>query len=338
MTWKFAFWSLVVVFFLSLGLSYYLISFAKKRNLVDMPNDRSSHTIPTPRGGGISISLSLIACLIWMGVWNVGETALFLWFGATAFLVALVAVIDDVRDLNTAIRAGLYLLIACVFALSINGMSSIDLYECLLIFISTLVLAWGANLYNFMDGADGLAAIQALIVSLPIGYIFYLAGHDEMAMLCFVIAVSTAGFLIWNWPPAKIFMGDVGSCTLGFGFGGLILISIKQNILSVHIWLILLSVFIVDATLTLISRFLKREKWYQAHRSHSYQRYLQMGHSHNQLSVNFLIFGLVVLWPLAYLAHQIPQYGLFISIIVYTFLSLIWYFVQIAFTKFALNG
>jgi Fuc2NAc and GlcNAc transferase len=333
MTWFSILWCLIVIFILSSVLDYYLIAFAKKRNLLDIPNDRSSHTIPTARGGGISIALAVIFCLIWLSVREVDTPAFLIGLGVTVFLVALVAVIDDVRDLSSVIRAGLYLLIACVFILSVNEMLPVNLSGWGVILFSTLAITWATNLYNFMDGADGLAAIQTLIVTLPVGLIYYLSDQYEMALLSFAVAASTAGFLMWNWPPAKLFMGDVGSCMLGFLFGCLIYLNYIQDILSVYVWFILLSVFIVDATLTLFKRVFAGEKWYQAHCSHAYQRYLQMGNSHKDLAVKFLVLGLIVLWPLAFLAYQNPQLELWITLFVYAFLYLVWYFIQYSYNN-----
>ena len=120
---------------------------------------------------------------------------------------------------------------------------------------------------------------------------------------------------------------------LGFLFGCLIYVSYMQDILLIYIWFILLSVFIVDATLTLFRRVIAGEKWYQAHCSHAYQRYLQMGNSHKDLAVKFLVLGLMVLWPLAFLAYQYPQFNLWITLFVYALLSFMWYFVLYYYKK-----
>lgn len=335
MNWIFFILCLASAFFFSLGFSYYLISYARGGKFLDIPNNRSSHTVPTPRGGGISIALAVIIFMMWIGFEKIETESNIVWLGATLFFIALVAVIDDIKGkgLSTVIRACLYFLIASIFVLLVNKSSMFNLQGKLFVLVAALLLAWATNLYNFMDGADGLAAIQALIVIIPVGFMFYLSGHQEMASLCFVAATSTTGFLLWNWPPAKIFMGDVGSCSLGFFIGGLAFISYTQEIFSIFIWLILHSVFVVDASLTLIRRMLAGEEWYRAHRSHAYQRYLILGHSHKQLAVKVIMLGLFALWPLACLAYQYPQYKLHITIFVYTFLSSIWYFIQIQYKR-----
>ena len=188
MTWFSILWCLIVIFVLSCGLGYYLILIAGKRNLLDIPNERSSHVSPTARGGGISIALSVIFCLIWLSVREISDATIFIWLGATVFFVVLVAAVDDMRSVSAAVRAGLYFLTACVFVLSVTEVRLFDLSEWVLVVFFALALTWATNLYNFMDGADGLAAIQALIVTLPIGLIYYLSNQHEMALLCFVIA------------------------------------------------------------------------------------------------------------------------------------------------------
>lgn len=324
---------LIFVFLFSLGMSYYLISFAKKRNILDVPNDRSSHTAPTPRGGGVTIAISIIGYIYLAGLIDLDGVIVLGPLGVTALLIALVAIVDDMRGLGAITRAGLYLISACLFVIMSNDALTSDLMIWTVIIFTALAITWITNLYNFMDGADGIAAIQAIIATLPIGIYLFLSGHIAMAVLCFVIATSTLGFLVWNWAPAKIFMGDVGSCTLGFVFGCMIYTSYNQEILSPYLWFILLSSFIVDATLTLIKRILTREKWYQAHHSHSYQRYLQIGHSHRGLAINFTVWGVFVLWPLSYLVYIFPHTQLHITIIVYVSLSGLWYFTQYVYDK-----
>ena len=328
---------LIGVFFISTALSYFFIKIAQRNNLVDIPNERSSHKIPTPRGGGLAIVFPALSYMLWIGFEKTNILINFLFLGGTAFLIAIVALIDDIKGVGTAIRAGLYFLSACILVFFIDWFPGFDYLGWSLIIFTILCITWMANLYNFMDGADAIAAIQALIVTLPMGFILSMSGHNEIAMLCFVIFAATSGFLVWNWPPAKIFMGDVGSCVLGFVFGGLIFISNVLNLVSIYIWLILLSLFIVDATLTLIKRILTGEKWYRAHCSHAYQRYLQIGNSHSQLASKFLVFGITVLWPLTFVANKYPDKSLLITIFIYVSLSAIWYFIQNSYNKFLAN-
>jgi Fuc2NAc and GlcNAc transferase len=155
-------------------------------------------------------------------------------------------------------------------------------------------IVWMINLYNFMDGVDGLAAIEAISVSLFAGGLLLLQGSTGMAMLCLVIALSVGGFLMWNWPPAKIFMGDVGSGFLGLVFGTIAIVSENSYPMPLFVWLLLLGVFVIDATATLIWRVCQGEKWYKAHRTHVYQLAVQAGYTHKQVTLTVLGINMVL--------------------------------------------
>ena len=316
------------IFIFSLIFTRYLIFFAKSKNIVDIPNDRSSHAVCTPRGGGLSISLSIIMCLLFIILSSDKVPAYLLSFTICTTLILIIGVIDDLKGLSIITRAFLYLIISFVFILSTTGIGSFSHHNFVIFILVTIVLTWIINLYNFMDGADAISGIQAVICALPAGIIFSLSDEHDIALLCYTLVASSIGFLVWNWPPAKIFMGDVGSCVIGFVFGCLMIITYLQNHFSILIWLILLSFFIVDSTLTLITRIINREKWYQAHRTHSYQRVLQMGHSHKKLATVFIFFAILIQWPATYIAYKIPEMQIFITTVIYIFLSYVWYVIQ----------
>jgi Fuc2NAc and GlcNAc transferase len=179
--------------------------------------------------------------------------------------------------------------------------------------MAALAIAWCANLYNFMDGIDGLAATEAVVVGGAGGLLLLRAGAPDLALIALLSAAASTGFLVWNWPPAQIFMGDAGSGLLGFLFGALAVVSVKRGVLSPSVWLLLLGVFLFDATATLVRRFLAGERWYSAHRLHAYQRAVQSGLSHRTvtgsvLALNCALASLAVLvalhpeWTLASLA------------------------------------
>ena len=319
---------IISIFFFSLILTRYLIHFTIKKNILDIPNDRSSHDTPTPRGGGLSISLSIIVCVIYIII-REGTTVPYIpLLGLGVLIISIIGILDDVKNLSAATRAFLYLTTSSIVILSVTKFTFISLQEIVFISVAILGVTWLTNLYNFMDGADAIAGIQAIAAAFPAGIFLYLLNEQEIALLCFTLVASTIGFLVLNWPPAKIFMGDVGSCALGFVFGGLIFINYLQNSLSIYIWLVLLSFFIVDATLTLFKRIFNREKWYQAHRSHAYQRYLQMGHSHKQLAIFVSLFSVVILWPATFFVYKIPGIQFYITVSIYLFLCFMWYFIQ----------
>ena len=170
--------------------------------------------------------------------------------------------------------------------------------------LAVLGTVWMINLYNFMDGIDG-AATEAVTVSAIAGIILFVTGNGGLAMVCMALAFSVVGFLIWNWPPARIFMGDVGSGFLGFVFACLAIASENSGALPLVVWVVLLGVFVVDATVTLIRRFINKEKLYEAHRTHVYQLAVQAGFSHKQVTVTVcliniglgLVAALLAKWP-----------------------------------------
>ncbi len=163
--------------------------------------------------------------------------------------------------------------------------------------LAVVGIAWLTNLYNFMDGIDGLAAGEAVSVGLVGCGLLAFAGADGMALAALSLAAAAGGFGVFNWPPAKIFMGDVGSGLLGFAFGVLALASERAGAVPLMVWMMLLAAFIVDATATLIRRVVNGERWFEAHRSHAYQRAVQMGYSHRD--VTLAVMGLNVLLAIA---------------------------------------
>ena len=150
-------------------------------------------------------------------------------------------------------------------------------------------------------------------------------------MLC--LASTTVGFLYWNFAPARIFMGDVGSCSIGFFFGLLAVYTGFNGIISICVWLVLLAPFISDATFTLVSRILNRERWYVAHKSHAYQKLHQLGLSHKQLSLNLFVVNILLIWPLAYLVNSYTKYELPIVILSYILMATIWLLIQVKYKE-----
>ncbi len=162
--------------------------------------------------------------------------------------------------------------------------------------LAVVGIMWLINLYNFMDGIDGLAGGEAVSVALVGGVLLSFVGATGIALAVFSLAAAVAGFLVLNWPPAKIFMGDVGSGLLGYAFAVLALASDRTGAVPLVVWILLLGVFIVDATATLIRRVMNGERWYEAHRSHAYQRAVQAGYSHRTVTIAVLALnGLLAL-------------------------------------------
>lgn len=271
--------------------------------LMDLPNARSSHAVPTPRGGGLAIALVALA-----GIALLGAVGVLPWRTAGALagggaLIAGIGWVDDHQHVAAPVRAGVHLLAAAWALWLLGGLPGVTLGAVELRLgmagsvLGALGIFWILNLYNFMDGIDGLAGGEAVTVGVFGGALLLAAGSPGLAAAAFVVAAAGAGFLAWNWHPARIFMGDVGSGMLGYLFAVLAVASERAGAVPLVAWMILLGVFVVDATVTLLRRALRGEKVYAAHRSHAYQRAVQAGWSHARVSgavlaVNVVLAGL----------------------------------------------
>lgn len=288
--------------------------YALRRALLDHPGERSSHFAPTPRGGGFAVAPVLLAAVAGMAVvgWLDWRPAWALLGGGAA--VATVGWVDDHGHVPAGWRA-LVQAGAAVWALAwLGGVRFLDLG----VFDLTLgdfgwvpallALVWLTNLYNFMDGIDGLAAGQAMFVGTAGGVMLWLQGAQGLALAGFALAAAGAGFLVWNRPPARLFLGDAGSGLMGFWVGFLALASEAIGVLPALVWCILLSVFVWDATLTLGDRVRRGERWYTAHREHAYQRLVARGLGHGRVSLGILVLNLSVYLPLAWLGWRYPRW------------------------------
>lgn len=276
--------------------------YALAHAVIDTPNARSSHRIPTPRGGGLAIVLAFFAAL---GVlWLNGQLAdpLALALLGSGGLVALIGFIDDHRPLPARWRLLVHFVAAGWALLCLREQLPWPTATALAILVVTgwlLYLVWLLNLYNFMDGIDGLAGIEALCVGTGAALLHLLAGDTASMLPPALLAAAASGFLYWNFPPARIFMGDVGS-----GFVGIMLAILSLQALSIRpelgwVWLILLGVFIVDASLTLLRRLLRGEAVQRAHRRHAYQFAARHYRSHRAVSLVVAAINLGWLLPIA---------------------------------------
>jgi len=239
---------------------------------LDHPNRRSLHATPVPRSGGVGIHAGI--ALAWLTIGP--DLPLALWL-AFALLFA-VSLLDDVRGVPVAVRFIAYLLAAYLLAADLL-LAKFGLPAALLM---TLALAWMANLYNFMDGADGLAGGMALLGFAFYGAAAWLAGDRTFALVNFSAAAAAAAFLIFNFHPARIFMGDAGAVPLGFLAGAFGLLGWLQHDWPWWFPLLVFSPFIIDASVTLARRLARRERVWQAHRDHYYQRLVQLGWGHRR--------------------------------------------------------
>jgi Fuc2NAc and GlcNAc transferase len=271
--------------------------YALRSELLDVPNERSLHRTPIPRGGGVAVVLVTLAGLTTAGLLSKIPAEVAWALGGGGALVAAVGWLDDRRGVSARVRATVHAAAACWAAYWIWG----ELTPAAL--AGVVCIMWAINLYNFMDGIDGLAGAEASSIGLIAGALFLMAGRSDLAAVAFLVAAAALGFLGWNWPPARIFLGDVGSGFLGFTFGALSLIAGRSGALPIALCLLLAGVFAFDATITLLRRAARGEPWHQAHRSHAYQRLVQAGSTHGQVTGGVLLVNLG-LGVLAWLAQS----------------------------------
>lgn len=293
---------LVTIFALSWVSTGGLRRYALSKRLMDIPNERSSHTVPTPRGGGVAIVFSFLIALpiLWaLGLSGIGT--LFALLGS-GLLVATIGFADDHGHIAARWRL-LGHFVAAIWALYwLDGLAPVAFFSATIDLgwlgnaLAAIYLVWMLNLYNFMDGIDGLASAEALCVCLGGGLICLVTGQLELLWVMLALAGAVAGFLCWNYPPARIFMGDAGSGFLGVALGILTLSAAKVSSTLMWSWVILLGVFVVDATLTLCRRVFNGDKVYQAHRSHAYQYASRQYRSHKAVTLG--VVGLNLLWLL----------------------------------------
>lgn len=297
-----------------LSCSLLLISFicthlfcqaAKNSKLVNKPNNRTLHVKPTVRGGGL-IFIGLSLCSIPFLAW-VNETAWTNWFGLflSVFLLASISFFDDLNPLSTKSR----LIIQCISALIIlyfYGPQQLDFVffsltqAYIIIPLSFLTIIWSINHFNFMDGLDGFSTLQAVFLLACYFVLFQGVQASFYQDFCLILVAALLGFLYYNFPPAKLFMGDIGSASLGLILITLALIGQQKYQIPLLYWFMLNSLFLFDSTITLIRRFLNHETWYAPHKKHAYQRLKQYGLNTRiillgQLILNIFIVGEVIL-------------------------------------------
>ncbi|HAT8261506.1 TPA: glycosyl transferase, partial [Legionella pneumophila] len=285
----------VFLIFVSAILTKLFALFAQHTKLIDIPNERNLHSRPTVRGGGVVfIGLSLFC---WFFICN---SQFFLTleqfiFSIAIILIATISFIDDLYNLSVKIR----FLFQCLIAfLTVIFIAPSQLDFGLLLFENTYLIAfflffaviWAINHFNFMDGLDGFCASQAIFLLAAYAFFFNSAGSPVYQEFCLILISSLAGFLIFNFPPAKIFMGDVGSASLGLITFFIAIIAQKNYQIPILYWFILNSLFLFDSTVTLIRRIINYEKWFSPHKKHAYQRLKQLG-----INSRFILLGQTII-------------------------------------------
>jgi len=332
-------------------LTWGAIHYAKSKNLLDIPNERSSHDVETPRGGGISFVLISLVGLALFTIF-LGFEGGWAWLLFSSLIVVTISYIDDHGHVSSKNRFIAHLIACCSVVYFFCPFPVVPLlglnlqFGVLGLFMGMILLTWLLNLYNFMDGIDGIASIEALFISISllilvgipvaqVGEFRELTIQQEgYAILCLLIIFSVVGFTFWNWPTARIFMGDIGSGFLGFFLGALGLYAAGKEWITIWTVLIIFGVFLVDATITLLLRMYRGESWLQPHRTHFYQRITDKiilfrkrrlenkemkpsqselrKYAHQLVNVGVIFINICWLLPAAMLSVYYPQWGVVI--------------------------
>ena len=321
---------LAIVALLALLASYCITGLVRplalRHGVLDLPNERSSHRTPTPRGGGVAIVIAnsmALGVLVWFRA--VSSDLLVALVGG-GLAVALVGFMDDRRKLSAGVRLAVHVVAAVWALLWLGGFPPLRLGGHIVALgwpgqvLGVLGIVWVLNLFNFMDGIDAIAAGETTFVAWCGGL---LAAGASAGAAAFVLGAACLGFLRWNWPPARIFMGDVGSGYLGYVIAVLALAATRENPVALWAWLILGGVFFVDATVTLLRRLLRGERVYEAHRSHAYQWLARRWGSHAKVTCAVMIVNVLWLLPCAVFATRRPSLAAATVIVAFTPLVLV---------------
>jgi UDP-N-acetylmuramyl pentapeptide phosphotransferase/UDP-N-acetylglucosamine-1-phosphate transferase len=313
---------LVASLLITLVLVRVAIGYAHWRGMLDQPGQRRSHSLPTPRGGGIGIVVATLICAPG-ALWTLPQLwpmSVVVGLAAALVLVAFAGWWDDHSSLPALPRLGIHLLALLWFSSALLA-TGLSWWWFPLLLVAG---AWSINLHNFMDGIDGLLALQAIFVAGGMALIAWSGAQTALAVACASLVTAAFGFWIFNRPPARIFMGDVGSGSIGlliFAFGAMLW---RLN----HTWLwpvlTLSSSFVVDASLTLLVRIWLGRRWYAPHREHLYQWMARRNRSHARVDLGYLAWNLLVAAPSTWLAWSHLHVALPITIAVYLAASVLW--------------
>lgn len=304
----------VLVFLTSLLLCWLYRPLALRWRIVDVPTQRSAHDSVIPRGGGVALLLAFgLGCagmhlLHWYDLGN--------FTGILLLMVVLVisGLFDDRSGLRVWFRLLLYAGVCIAAATHLLG---VEMFW-LLALPAAFYLLWLLNMFNFMDGIDGLAGSETVFVTMAVALLGIAAGADPLLIqLNFLLASASVGFLVLNWPGASLFLGDTGSIPLGFLLGALSLSYALDNIVWIYIWLILLAGFLADTTLTLVWRIVSGQNFLESHNLHAYQRLSRHWNSHGRVLLLVHATNLLWLLPIACMALWFPDFAVYLLVLAY---------------------
>ena len=330
-----SFFLLASISLLSFIFTFLLKEYFLSKNMLVTPDLRSSHKNPKPQGGGLAVILSLCISFLFFYFFNLIEKEDFIFFLIPGILVALISFIDDLSEVKPSIRMLVHTFCALCGLYFIGDFNSLSFFNQNIelrfwgYLLGLIYIVWMINLYNFMDGIDGLASLEAIFVFLIFSiFAYFILSDPSLAFVLISIAASVFGFLFFNFPKSVIILGDVGSCFLGIVIA---LISIKTSQLEPELfwcWLILLGVFLVDSTYTLIVRIIRKEKFYLPHSLHAYQKLSRILNSHSKATFILLSINIFWLTPFAFFVAFKKIDGLLSLLISYAPLIFLVYYLK----------
>ena len=285
--------------------------YAIYKGIISHPNGRTLHELLIPRGGGIVFSLLFISAIFLIWRYQQLSDNLFLMVGVGGGMATFFGFIDDINNIRARTKLIIQILLSswvvyCLYSdtlLLLNWMPIFITIPACLFF-----MVWAINAYNFMDGVDGMAAFGAVFASLTLALVLFITDNFvELIPIFILIAAMVGGFIIFNWPPASIFMGDAGSIFLGYIFGSLLLFTTLNGHLSIWIWLTVFGYFFADTTVTQILRVILVKKWYLPHRSHAYQNLARITDSHLKITSGIALYNIIWILPLSVLSALKPE-------------------------------
>ncbi|HEX5354040.1 MAG TPA: glycosyltransferase family 4 protein [Rhodanobacteraceae bacterium] len=319
--------SAVSALVLSILITGAALVYARRRGLLDQPGQRRSHTSPTPRGGGVGIVAAVV--LVGVTAWCIVDPVP--WFRPAAFVASVLAVaLVGWRDDHVPMQVLPRLLVhagaaTLVGAVVLQPWAARDPRTWWVLLPLAPVLVGFINAHNFMDGIDGILGQQGLFVLLGFGVLAVWLGDAGLAGLAFAGAAGCLGFLVLNWPPAKIFMGDVGSGALGLTIGAVAAFLVQRHPAMLWACAILPSTFLADSGLTLLQRMSAGQRWYAPHRQHLYQWLVRVKWSHARTDAVYMIWNLAVVAPLAWAAAYWPARGVWCFVAAWVVALVAWY-------------
>ncbi len=316
------------------------MTYARRRGLLDAPGRRRLHRAPTPRGGGVGIVLAALVVVLIpaaRGAWGLSPSLGGAWL-VGALLVAAVGFADDHRHLPVWLRLLAHLAAALLLVAVLAPpplFAGVPLLWCAGVLLATV---WSINLHNFMDGSNGLLALQSVFVLAAIAALAAAGAAPGIALAALALAAATLGFLPFNFPRARVFMGDVGSGTLGFLIAAVAFTAIARGALGIAEAVVVVSAFAVDASCTLLSRLLRGRRWYRPHREHLYQWIARVSHSHARAATLYVVWNMLLVAPALLLMRVWPAWAWALAAAVLAVAVLAWWLGKRACLRAAKNA